>query len=649
MTLTLRQRLLVTLLPLLLLLAVLGLAGAMLLYHLGGSIKEILRENYDSVTAIERLNEAVERIDSAFQFALAGQEEKARKQYEDNWSAYEKALDKERINITLPGEAELVSELTALTRSYRAEGNLFLGSLGPSWPGRLLGFAAAGPLSGLASVSLFPGPSYYFGRGGLLEQFSEIKTVAGKIKSMNQNNMEEASKKAQKLARQSLLGFALGLLATAILAVLVALYTGRTILAPIRAATQSALAIGAGDLNQLVPVASDDELGQLADAFNTMARQLRQFRQSNYSQLLTAQRTSQATIDSFPDPVLVIGSEGQIEMANPAARRLFEGVSEGSAQTTIPWQPPEALRQPVGEALKHQRPYLPEGFDSAIPFVVDGREHVFVPRILPIRDPYGNTLGAALLLQDVTRFRLLDQVKSDLVATVSHELKTPLTSMRLAIHLLLEEKVGPLVPKQLELLLDARENAEALLAKINHLLNLARLEQGPEQLDLLGESPAALLQTAADALQPRADDKGVQVVVQIEPGLPLIGADVQRLGYALSNLLDNALTYTEPGGRITLSAARTHDGVALTVADTGKGIPTEYLPRIFEKFFRVPGQSVGVGTGLGLAIVREIVAAHAGTITCESKVGSGTTFHLQFPALDPARARAPRTEASRVG
>ena len=644
MTLSLRQRLFLTLLPILVLLAVLGSAGAVLLYHLGDSINEILRENYDSVRAMWRLNEAVERIDSSFQFALAGQPEKARQQYTESWPAYDQALDKERENITLPGEGALVAELTEQTRHYRRQGDLFIRAMGPAGPAAVVAALALGPLASLPALSEDPGPHHYFGPGGLLERFTQIKTLSGKILSMNQENMEQASHKAQRLARQSLLGFGIGLAAAVILALLLAWNTGRTILRPIRAATDSALAIGAGDLNQLVPVSSDDELGQFADAFNTMARQLRQFRQTNYSQLLTAQRTSQATIDSFPDPVLVVGTEGQIEMANPAARRLFGGAAEGTRAAPIPWQPPEPIRQPIVDALKNQRAYLPEGFDHAIPLSMNGQEHVFVPRILPIRDPYGNTLGAAVLLQDVTSFRLLDQIKTDLVATVSHELKTPLTSIRLAIHLLLEETIGPLAPKQVELLLDARESAEALLAKINHLLNLARLEQGREQIDLLPETPASLLQTAADVIRPRADDKGVTVSVEVEPGLPMVEADAQRLGYALGNLLDNAVTYADAGGRITLSAFREDGGVAFAVADTGRGIPPEHVARIFEKFFRVPGQSVGGGTGLGLAIVREIVTAHGGHIRCESQPGVGTTFRIWLPM-----AGNPSTSAASAG
>jgi NtrC-family two-component system sensor histidine kinase KinB len=374
-------------------------------------------------------------------------------------------------------------------------------------------------------------------------------------------------------------------------------------------------------------------VGQFAQAFNLMARHLRESRQAQLNQLSRAQRTSQATIDSFPDPVLVIDGAGRVEMANPAARRLLGvmPVQPGQPASGL-WQPPELLREPLNEALLGLRDYLPESFDCAILLNSKSGEAAVLPRILTIRDRNDNTLGAAVVLQDVTRWRLLDQVKNNLVATASHELKTPLTGLRMAVHLLLEESVGPLTPKQLELLLDARENSERLLAVVNNLLDLARFEQGSRQLNIQPEPPRRLLQNAADAVRARAQDKSIELALDVPDGLPAVAADAERIDHALRNLLDNALTYTDRGGRITLSAVTEGDSVVLSIADTGCGIPSEHLLHVFEKFFRVPGQSRGNGTGLGLAIVQEIVTAHSGTIACESQLGVGTVFHLRLPS-----------------
>jgi two-component system, NtrC family, sensor histidine kinase KinB len=608
MTFSLRTRVLVTLLPLLLLLIVIGVAAMLLLYRLGGRIDAILRENYDSVLAMERLNEALERIDSSFQFALAGQEEKAHQQYAPSWELYHESLRKEQNNITiLPREQELVNQLVRLTKSYREQGD---------------GFYAM-PAARRSHA--------YFGPKGLLESFKEIKEVSADILRLNQDNMEDANREARQTVDDSLGWLGAGLGGAFLLAGLLAWRTTRDILNPLRSVTQSALAIGAGNLDQVVPVVAQDELGQLADAFNVMARQLRQYRQTDFARLWRAQQTSQATIDALPHPVLVVDVEGHVEMANPAARRVL-GVAGGKeSPSAVPWQPPLPLRQPLEDALRKQQSYVPEGFDHVVTIRSGSQDHFYLPRILPIQGPYRETLGGAVLLEDVTRFRLLDQVKSDLVATVSHELKTPLTGIRLVLHVLLEETIGPLTHKQTELLLDARDNAERLLGRINNLLDLARLEQEEVRLSLQPEAPAGLLQAAADAICPRAADKGIEVIVEASEALPAVAADAQRLRHALDNLLDNAVTYTAQGGHITLKATADGPHMLLTVADSGVGIPPEYLPRVFDRFFRVPGQSVEGGTGLGLAIVRETVEAHGGSIICESQPGAGTVFRMKLP------------------
>jgi signal transduction histidine kinase len=610
-TLTLRQRIFLTLLPLVILLAVTGSAGIALLHRLGGRIDVILRENYDSVLYMERLHEALERIDSSFQFALAGRSDMARRQYDEQWPVFDRYLKEEQGNITVPGEGELVKKLTAMRDEYRRQGNAF--------------WAADADARHRAYFGEDESPSLY-------RTFEAIKDTAAKILELNQKNMQEASVDAKRTAASSMAWLTGALVLAVSLAILLAWRTVRDVLRPIRAVTGAARGIASGDLDQVVPQPSGGELGELAQAFNAMAGRLREYRRSQRSRLLRAQQASQAAIDSFPDPVLVLDAGGSVEMANPAARQLFGILPRHEEDDALGiWHPPEPLRQPLADALVGRRHFLPEGFDHALLLGTGGQSRTFLPRILTIRDAHGDLLGAAVLLQDVTRLRLLDEVKSNLLATVSHELKTPLTGVRLAIHLLLEEAAGPLSPKQTELLLDARENSERLLGMVENLLNLARLEQGSRQLDVRPESPRGLLQAAAEAIRPRAQDKGVDVHLEVPPELPAVAVDATRLGTALRNLLENALAYTDRGGRITLSAAADTNNVTLAVADTGTGIPPDHLPHVFEKFFRVPGQSRAGGTGLGLAIVQEVVIAHGGTITCESEPGRGTIFRITLP------------------
>jgi len=639
MTLSLRSRLLLMVLPFVVLLAGLGTASVVLMYWVSNRIDVFLRENDDSIRAMVGLGHTVHRLDALFCQALL-QRDRTRSEYRQLWKNYWQDLEAEQHNITIPGEGELVAELTGLSTSYQAACNHYVKAIGDD---KYLKGGNAERCFGTSNQQ------------GLLQQSQQIQEVIEKIRVLNEGELKRTSRAAHDMASMARTWLVGGLLACTLVGLGLAFYIPTCIVGPLHSVISSVEAIRAGNLNQLVPVEGKDEIGQLARVFNRMILQLRDYRQSHSSRLLRAQRTSQATIDAFPDPVLVVEPSGRVEMANPAARKLLgfapppafpadHGSSSPEAEKSPgqAWRPPSALQGPLHEALERQRPFFSEAYDQAISFLEGDDDRAFLPQVLPIQDPYGNTLGAAVVLNDVTRFRLLDQIKTDLVATVSHELKTPLTSVRLVLHLLLEETVGPLTPKQTELLVDARDNAERLLKMIEHLLALARLEKSQDALTLQAESPIDLLRVAAHALAPRAEAKHVEVVVQEAPDLPLVAVDPVRLGHVLNNLLDNALTYTESPGRITLSAERDgEDRVRLSVADTGIGIPPQYLPHVFDKFFRVPGQSMGTGTGLGLAIVREIVTAHRGEITCQSEPGRGTVFQLTLPAWEGLPRKSP--------
>lgn len=615
MRLSLRQRIALAFVPILLLIALQGAGGAVLLARLGARSEAILRENYDSVQAMTALGESATTIDSAFRAALAGKEEEARDHFRSGWAQYQQSLDAERGNVTIfPEEPRLFAELDALSKRYRDAGDRFIASPAGD-PGRV---------------------SDYYGtpdRPGLLQLLRDIKRVATAILRLNEGVMKATSLQTEETARSSIAWLLLGLALAALAALVAGWSLLRAILGPIQEVTVAAQAIGEGQLHLAVPVFGADELGRLARAFNAMTAQLRVYRQTDTQKLLRARQMGQATIDSFPDPVVVLDPLGRVESANPAAQRLLGVHAPAEGQPPLAWQPPESLRQAVDAGLRERRPFLAEGFDQGITFQIDREDRTFLPQVRPICSAAGETLGAAVVLADVTRFRLLDRLKSDWVATVSHELKTPLTSVRLAVHVLLEELVGPLEPKQVELLIEARENTERLFKLIEQLLALARLEDGREPFERQSTDALSLLRTAADAALARAEDKRVSLVVADGSPACRVAVDPMRFGLALGNLLDNAITYTEPGGTVTLSAEPVGpDRVRLRVADTGIGIPPEHLPHVFERFFRVPGRDQSPGTGLGLAIVKEVIEAHGGQISCTSETGVGTAFDILLPA-----------------
>ena len=253
---------------------------------------------------------------------------------------------------------------------------------------------------------------------------------------------------------------------------------------------------------------------------------------------------------------------------------------------------------------------------------------------MPILDSERQPTGVVLVLQDVTQIRQQDEIKRGLISTVSHQLKTPLTSIRMAIHLLLEEKVGHLTEKQVELLLAAREDSDRLHNILNNLLDISRIESGKTKMEFRAVSPNSLQMEALEPFWRAAHDQGVTLKVEVPGDLPEVWADPTRIYYVFGNLLSNALKYTPAGGKVTVSARAEKNEVRFSISDTGKGIPGQYLPRIFEQFFRVPDQEKESGAGLGLAIVKEIIEAHGGTVGVESQEGKGSTFIFTLRTVD---------------
>jgi signal transduction histidine kinase len=271
---------------------------------------------------------------------------------------------------------------------------------------------------------------------------------------------------------------------------------------------------------------------------------------------------------------------------------------------------------------------------------VDGEERFFRPRVLPILNRDGEATGAVLVLADMTQIQQNDELKRGLISTVSHQLKTPLTSIRMAVHLLLDEKVGPLTPKQTELLAAARDDSDRLFRMVEDLLDLGRIQSGRVQMECSPARPEALIDEAVAKYAAAAHDAGIMLETDAPRDLPGVQADTTRLQYVFANLLSNALQYTAPGGRVTLRARADEDAVRFEVSDTGRGIPAEYLERVFEQFFRVPGDVREPGAGLGLAIVKEIIEAHGGTVNAQSRAGEGSTFSFTLPRADRASRAA---------
>ena len=596
-----KKRILLWLCSILVLFLGVGFYAVWLFNQLGGSIEVILRENYQSVLAGQQMKESSERMDSGLAFALAGEEQRGRDLFNSNVPIFQESLKKELNNITLPGEGELAEGIKRSEERYQQLAKTFWG------------------ISDLEARR-----NMYFSQ--LLPLFTEIKNNAQEVIRINQENMVEADHHARSLSADStrtmvlLLGFGV------VLAVSLAFGLQRAILKPIQTLTTVSKELGEGKLDQVVPVQSKDELGQLADAFNKLAAKLRAYRQITTDQILQARQMTEITFSAFPDPILALSLDGKINFANPAAGKLLQKLN---VEQGLPF----AIQEEVDNVLKGAPDNVPTSFENAIPVRLDDHEAFLLPKVIGMRDESGNLFGAAVVLQDVTRFRLMDEVKTNLVSTVSHELKTPLTSIRMGLHLLLEEKIGPLNTKQLELLLAAREDSERLLRMINDLLDLARLESGQTRQRLEVVSPKTLIDDALPNLRSLLEAQDSRLVTDVAPDLPEVTVDSRQISHVFSNFVSNAARFSKPGEEIVLSVKQIGKTVRFSVLDHGPGIAKEFQSRVFERFFRIPGTEESNGVGLGLAIAKEIVVAHGGNIGLRSVPGEGSEFYFDLPVI----------------
>ena len=402
-----------------------------------------------------------------------------------------------------------------------------------------------------------------------------------------------------------------------------------SILEPIASLTRSVREIQKGNLDLIVNVSSKDEIGQLSQAFNEMAASLRELRRSDQAHLLRTQRSTQLALNSLDDAVAICNLDGQIEIANESAQRQF-GLKPGG---TVAQAGNEQLNLIFQRVCQEERPYQPRSYEGVIQKFQNEEEHFYLPQAVPIFDEIRRLVGITLMLTDVTRLRRLDELKTGLISTVSHELKTPLTSVRLAIHVLMSEKLGGLSLKQMELLEAARQDSDRLYRVIEDLLELSHLESGGAEMQLQQMNAEDLLLRVMERHRAAFVDRGVELTMESPGDAPPVVADPSRIGLVFDNLLQNALKYTPKGGQVRLSAQMEGTKMRFAVEDTGIGIAPEYLPRIFEKFFRVPGQEQP-DSGLGLSIAKEFVEAQGGHIEVTSQVGKGTTFYFTLPVAD---------------
>ena len=569
------------------------------------ALERVFRENYDSAIYSDAMKASLDQLNTQAQQTIWEQPTAPSVDFAAPAARFQASLDAQLNNCTLPGELDASQHLDALWRQYRANYQRFSDS-----PGQ--------------RAALF--------EQDLLPKYQELKQVAQHIADMNMPNMVSVDGQAKQTLLDVRRALLILVIVGTVLAALVVWTASVTILRPLEDLTRSARQIEAGNLETNLATRSRDEIGKLAEAFNSMASRLREFKQIDHDRLLRSRQTTQLAIDSLPDAVFVIGPEGTIEISNDAARNYF-GIEPGRrvSDLGLNWLP--ALYE---EVMSQHQPVEPQGYKSAIQLFVNGQERFLLPRAVPMLSPDRRQLGVTAILVDVTKLRQVDEAKSSLVSTVSHELRTPLTSQQLLLGLLITTISPLLSPNQRRMLEVAKADSDRLYRTIDDLLSISRIESGRMQYQFRPMPPGEIVRTAVDPLRQLFDEKHLRLHVTIPEDLPLIKADAVAVNSALTNLLSNALKFTPGGGEVNVSVGEDENGVAFSVADTGPGIPPEFRGRIFEKFFRVPVAGGPTGAGLGLSVAKNIIEAHSGHLEFTCPSDGGVIFRFRLPSFQPA-------------
>lgn len=390
---------------------------------------------------------------------------------------------------------------------------------------------------------------------------------------------------------------------------------------PIRELTEGLQEISRKNYRHRLHLTRDDEFGQMAQSFNTMAERLEYFEHSNLNKIIFEKTRAEAVINSLKEPSIGIDKSGMVLFANNQALQLL-GLQ---AKDIVGKQAADvSSRNDLLRFLLEDKGKLP------FKVVLDNRENYFVKEEIEI-DQEGSE-NKVIVLQNITSFKELDVAKTHFIATVSHELKTPLASSDFSLKLLENPRTGTLTPDQQELVHNLRQDNQRMLRILSELLNMAQVETGRIELHLAAADADQIVKTAIQSLSAAARARQVDIRFESPADLRPVMADAEKTGWVLNNLLSNAIRYSPGGGVVAVELINESGRIVFSVKDQGPGIPAQYAEKIFDRFFTLP-DSKNTGTGLGLAISKEFIEAQGGQIWVDAAWANGSDFRFSLPVV----------------
>ena len=458
-----------------------------------------------------------------------------------------------------------------------------------------------------------------------------IRAEIFKIMEVNMKAIQRKSDLAKQTAEVATLRIALVGAICFLIAFSLLVNLPSSIANPIKELTESIKQIAAKNYSRRVNFVNHNEFGELATSFNTMAEKLEEYNDSTLATLMIEKKRIETLINNMHDPVIGLDEKMKIIFVNEEATKTI-GLPQ--AEMLGKFAQDLSLRNDLIRSLIRDItvPLTNIGKEKAqtIKIFADNKESYFEKEtlnisIVPTGEQIKKTIGYVVILRNITEYKELDFAKTNFISTVSHEFKTPISSIKMSLQLLENEKIGAINQEQKNLIESIKDDANRLLDTTTELLNITQVETGKIQLSIIPTEPKAILEYAINANKTQAEQKQIQLKTDYPKDLPMVAADSEKTAWVLINLISNAIRYSHENSTINLSIIVDNQHVKFVVKDSGQGIAPQYQDKVFDRYFRVPGTKKE-GTGLGLAISKEFIEAQNGQISMKSDFGAGSIF-----------------------
>lgn len=436
---------------------------------------------------------------------------------------------------------------------------------------------------------------------------------------LNMSSIYSKSEVARTTADAALIYIIILAALSAVIAFAMLIRFPKTFTRPIKELTDGIIEVSNQNYDKRLNFDSKSEFGHVAESFNSMSEQLLKFRKSSLSKIIASKRYLEIIINAMDEPVIGLDDKKTVLFANNAAMTILnissEKIVDNSALDI-------SLRNDLFRRLiRGMEP--DDKKDEPLKIYSNNKESYFQVRYSQISDEVNP--GTVIILSNITEYKELDNAKTNFISIISHELKTPISAIMMSLKLLEDKRIGEMNEEQLALSQSIKESSDRLLRITSELLKMTQVETGRLQLNPKVTKPIELINYAVNATRVLADKFGCNIEVEYPVKLPKIFVDSEKIAWVITNLLSNAIHYSNENSRIIIGAFQINKTIEIYVQDFGKGIDPRYHQSIFDRYFRVPGTKIQ-GSGLGLAISKDFVEAHGGTIRIESEVGKGSRF-----------------------